>query len=116
MQSDGQCLYNPLLERCQPDWRHQDLAGIVPGMPDALVDFSAIASEVFAYLFTVELLTKLLALGVKQWWAVGWNRFDFLIVVTSLAEIVLLRLAADIAINPSIFRIFRICRVVRFVR
>ena len=54
--------------------------------------------------------------GLTQWWAVGWNRFDFLIVMTSLAEVAMMRLAANVDLNPSIFRIFRICRVVRFVR
>ena len=114
-QSDGKCLYNPLNDMCEPDWSQQVLRA-VPGMSPELIQFSQVTSEIFAYMFTLEMVIKILALGVKKWWESLWNRFDCLIVTTSLLEVILLKISADSTINPSIFRIFRICRVVRFVR
>jgi hypothetical protein len=114
-QSDGKCLYNPINGHCEPDWSQQALRE-VPGMSAEILDFTAVASEIFAYIFTFEMVVKILALGLNKWYESLWNRFDCLIVCTSLLEIILLKISADSDINPSMFRIFRICRVVRFVR
>ena len=114
-QADGNCMFNPITELCEPFWGKQDL-NRVPGMSPALEDFATIASEVFAYIFTLEMTIKILALGVSKWWDSLWNRFDFLIVVTSLIEVIMLKLSDDSQTFASMFRIFRICRVFRFVR
>ena len=77
--------------------------------------FLRYSSEVFAYIFTLEMLTKILALGFAQWWASLWNRFDCAIVVSSLVEGFMFYLDVK-GVNTSMLRIFRVCRVVRFVR
>ena len=59
-------MYNPVLQLCEPDWRQHDLDGLVPGMSGGMVSFADISSEVFAYIFTVELILKLLALVSAQ--------------------------------------------------
>lgn len=113
--ANGKCLFNPLEDKCEPDWSQQVLLN-VPGMSPELVEFGLVVSEVFAYIFTLEMMVKILALGINKWWESHWNRFDCLIVMTSLFEVILLKISADSTFNPSMFRIFRICRVVRFVR
>ena len=109
-----QCLHNPLLGSCEPNWELQDL-NEVPGMTETRKAFLRYSSEVFAYIFTLEMLTKILALGIAQWWASLWNRFDCAIVVSSLVEVFMFYLDVE-GVNTSMLRIFRVCRVVRFVR
>lgn len=72
--------------------------------------------NLFIFLFVLEALTKIKVYGWKGYWASGWNRFDFVLVVGSLPT-----LLAGIVPLPDtslliIFRLFRLLRLVRFLR
>ena len=68
----------------------------------------------FTFIFTLEVLLKLVGLG-SVFWVDGWNVFDFIVVSASLAEVVLgLIVASDkYACGLSAIRLFRVFRVLR---
>ena len=54
-------------------------------LPEATVDALTTISTMFVYLFTAEVVTKIVALGFKKFWRVSWfNRIDFFTVQLSL--------------------------------
>lgn len=59
----------------------------------------------FTTIFIVEAALKIIGLGAVQYWDDKWNRFDFILVVGSLIDIMFN------AINTSIFRVFRVGRI-----
>lgn len=76
----------------------------------------------FAFVFLVELLLKIVGLGVDQYWADPWNRFDAVIVATSMFDATTTLVNRRINDRESHFlggfnmSIFRICRLVRAVK
>lgn len=73
---------------------------------------------VFTTAFTLEAVLKLTAYGPSAYFSSNWNRFDFLIVVVSLLDIVLTNFVniQGISIYPLIGRIMRILRVTRLFK
>ncbi|XP_067877715.1 sodium channel protein 1 brain-like [Heterodontus francisci] len=71
---------------------------------------------IFAALFTVEAILKLL--GQRQYYFTqAWNIFDFLVVVLSLVGILLDSSASKKqGVSPTILRVFRIVRLARLLR
>merc|ERR1711871_153761 len=69
------------------------------------------ANLVFGIIFTIEAIIKLIGLGVSQYFAENWNRFDFTLVLLSwLGQIV------KIGSFASLFRVLRVARMVRLLR
>ena len=66
----------------------------------------------FLIYFLIEALLKIRLLSWKKYWASGWNRFDFLILILSLPSIFLL--FADMFQNLAFIYVFRVVRVLRF--
>jgi voltage-gated sodium channel len=69
--------------------------------------------------FMVEAGLKIGRLGWKSYWAGGWNRFDFVVVVLSLPSL-LVPFAHELGVLANILvlrlgRIFRLFRVLRFI-
>lgn len=65
----------------------------------------------FAGLFAAEAAIKLLGFGVKQYFSIGWNRFDFILVILSfVGETV------DLGQLATLLRIVRVARIFRLVR
>jgi hypothetical protein len=75
-------------------------------------------SYVFSAVFTLEAVLKLLAFGPSAYFASNWNKFDFLIVVISILDIVLSDLVniQGVSVYPIIGRIMRIMRVTRLFK
>lgn len=76
---------------------------------------------VFTGVFIFEACLKIPTLGIKKYYSSGWNNFDFLIVITSLTEIIVDQvLLVDsvqlLRITPQLIRIFRILRVLRVIK
>ena len=69
-----------------------------------------IANIVFAILFTIEAVLKLIGLGC-QYWLSRWNDFDFTLVLLSWIGMLF-----DLGSLASLFRIFRVARMVRLIR
>jgi len=73
------------------------------------------ANLVFVIFFTVEMVVKLTAYGWKYYWYVNWNKFDFIIVMFSLAAIDE-KLLERLNFNVTALRIMRISRLFRMVK
>ena len=84
-----------------------------------------IAEQVYALLFLVELVMRILAEGMPFFWSspnVVWNYLDVLIILTSVlnlvSEVASMNTDADALMsgNVRIIRILRVTRVIRVVR
>ena len=72
-----------------------------------------IFDKVFTIIFTIELIIKWLAYGIKTYFSTGWNRLDFLIVLVSVLGTILDLLGvADI----PVFKSMRTLRALRPLR
>ena len=87
-----------------------------PYMTDAW-DTTMIASGwIFNVIFFMEMIIKFVAMkGFGNYWRVGSNQFDFVIVMSSLVNIVFDALGIDFAL-VKVMRIFRALRIVRVLR
>ena len=68
----------------------------------------------FVIFFTLELFIKITAYGVKYYWYVNWNKFDFIIVILSL--VALETLLEKLNFNVTALRIIRVSRLLRMVK
>ena len=67
----------------------------------------------FNFIFMFECLLKLIAYGIKPYFYSSWNKFDFVIVMVSILDIVI----ADIdGIDASFLKTFQIIRVLKVIR
>ena len=73
------------------------------------------ANNIFVVVFTIEMTLKIIAYGFSYYWHVNWNKFDFIIVILSLAALdeTLLR---DLNFNVTALRIIRVSRLLRMVK
>ena len=77
---------------------------------------------VFTGVFILEALLKIIALGFGKYLSSAWNIFDFLIVATSISEIIINNLSSNpsnlhfLRMGPQIIRILRILRVLRVLK
>lgn len=75
--------------------------------------------EFFVILFLVEAIVKIRALKPRGYFANGWNRFDFVIVIGSLPSLFihLLHLLPVPSVPLiTVLRVFRLIRFIRFIR
>ncbi|XP_075206412.1 sodium channel protein type 4 subunit alpha [Anomaloglossus baeobatrachus] len=70
---------------------------------------------VFIVIFTTECFLKMFALRY-YFFTVGWNIFDFVVVIISIAGIVLSDLIAEYFVSPTLFRVIRLARIGRVLR
>ena len=89
----------------------------VTGFPlDASLEGALVlVDHVITGLFLVELIVKLRALGTKGYFASGWNRLDFALIVLSLPSLALYVAGID-ASDISYLLVFRITRVFKSFR
>ncbi|KAG7233025.1 hypothetical protein INR49_007540 [Caranx melampygus] len=71
----------------------------------------SISYLVFTWIFTAEMLLRLVAMGPSGYFKVGWHRFDFILVIGSLLELGL----CDVG-NFSMLHSFSLMRVLRLAR
>jgi Ca2+-binding EF-hand superfamily protein/ABC-type taurine transport system substrate-binding protein len=70
-----------------------------------------LADLIFNLIFTAEAVVKVIGLGVKQYFATNWNRFDFTLVTLSW-----LGRSFSAGGIASLFRIMRVLRMIRLLR
>lgn len=86
------------------------------GQPHELTVTLEVMNRVFAALFTVEAVLKLLGLG-RQYFKDNWNVFDFSTTIGSLVGIVLtITTSSNVGSIATVVRTFRIARLLRLVR
>jgi len=73
------------------------------------------AEYVCTAFFCVEMLLKWAGLGMREYFGDPWCRFDFLIVATSLADVVIEKTVGPV-FSPSVLRALRIMRLARIFR
>ncbi|XP_029356956.1 voltage-dependent T-type calcium channel subunit alpha-1I-like [Echeneis naucrates] len=79
--------------------------------PQELTDILEISNMVFTSLFSLEMLLKLMALGLFGYYKNPYNGFDSIIVIISVCEIV-----GEAEGGLSVLRTFRLLRVLKLVR
>jgi voltage-gated sodium channel len=72
--------------------------------------------HLFILFFTVEAIVKIREYGRKNYFANGWNVFDFVLVVGSLPSLLMIFLPVPDTSLVMILRIFRLVRIMRFIR
>lgn len=75
-----------------------------------------IIDHLFLLFFITEMLVKIYILKPRQFFALGWNRFDFAIVVGSLPSVLVHFLPVPNTSLLIILRLFRLIRLIRFIR
>ncbi|XP_053308837.1 sodium channel protein type 4 subunit alpha isoform X1 [Spea bombifrons] len=70
---------------------------------------------VFIVIFTTECVLKMFALRY-YFFTIGWNIFDFVVVILSIVGIVLSDLIAEYFVSPTLFRVIRLARIGRVLR
>lgn len=80
------------------------VGGYYPGEPAF-----TIADATFTLLFVIEVLIKIREYGWKEYWADGWNKFDFIITAAALPS--LINLVFDVSIATNVLLAFRVLRV-----
>ncbi|XP_056220869.1 sodium channel protein type 4 subunit alpha B-like isoform X1 [Seriola aureovittata] len=69
----------------------------------------------FIIVFTAECLIKIVALRC-YFFTVGWNIFDFVVVILSIVGIVLADIIEKYFVSPTLFRVIRLARIGRILR
>ncbi|KHJ42280.1 voltage gated calcium channel IQ domain protein [Trichuris suis] len=71
---------------------------------------------VFTSIFAAEVLLKLIAFTIVNYFADAWNVFDFIVVLGSVIDIICSRLATrESLISMNFFRLFRVMRLVKLL-
>ncbi|XP_031412911.1 sodium channel protein type 4 subunit alpha isoform X1 [Meleagris gallopavo] len=70
---------------------------------------------VFIVIFTGECVLKMFALRY-YFFTIGWNIFDFVVVILSIAGIVLSDIIEKYFVSPTLFRVIRLARIGRVLR
>ncbi|XP_073437620.1 sodium channel protein type 5 subunit alpha-like isoform X9 [Dendrobates tinctorius] len=69
----------------------------------------------FVVIFSSECVFKILALRY-YYFTIGWNIFDFVVVILSIVGIVLSDIIKNYFVSPTLFRIIRLARIGRVLR
>ena len=85
------------------------------GKPIILEKILQYANTTFVIIFTLEMILKITAYGFDYYWHVNWNKFDFIIVIMSLAAIDE-DLIQSLNFNVTALRIIRVSRLLRMVK
>uniref|UniRef100_A0A8D3BYD8 Sodium channel protein n=1 Tax=Scophthalmus maximus TaxID=52904 RepID=A0A8D3BYD8_SCOMX len=70
---------------------------------------------VFIIIFTSECSLKIIALR-QHYFAVGWNIFDFVVVILSIVGLLLADIIEKYFVSPTLFRVIRLARIGRVLR
>mmetsp|Transcript_45960 Transcript_45960/g.53019 ORF Transcript_45960/g.53019 Transcript_45960/m.53019 type:complete len:566 (+) Transcript_45960:1-1698(+) len=75
---------------------------------------------VFTAVFALEMILKVYALGPRNYWRSGWNRFDFFVVMASGFDIFMTYFGGSsqsaLRVGPQLARVIRVLRISRLFR
>nr|AVX46626.1 sodium channel voltage gated type IV alpha B2 [Apteronotus albifrons] len=74
-----------------------------------------IINFIFIVIFTGECLLKLIALR-QYYFSIGWNIFDFVVVILSISGLMLADIIEKYFVSPTLFRVVRLARIGRILR
>ena len=84
--------------------------------PIALTSFLTIMNYVFTFIFVVEMIVKMIGLSLPAYWSDNFNKFDFVIVVFSIVDLVTSQLGLDGIQGLTVLRTFRVLRVLKLAK
>ncbi|XP_012672299.2 sodium channel protein type 4 subunit alpha B isoform X2 [Clupea harengus] len=82
---------------------------------DEMVDTLYLINFVFIVVFTMECCLKMIALR-QYYFTIGWNIFDFVVVILSVVGLLLADLIEKYFVSPTLFRVIRLARIGRVLR
>ncbi|RXN21148.1 sodium channel type 4 subunit alpha B [Labeo rohita] len=82
---------------------------------EEMEDILSYINLVFIILFTGECILKITALRY-YYFSIGWNIFDFVVVILSILGIMLADLIEKYFVSPTLFRVIRLARIGRVLR
>jgi len=85
------------------------------GEPPTLTDVLEVLNYFFTALFILEAVLKIFALSFSQYAQNPWNRFDFVVVIGSILDIIFSSLQG-FDLGSLLGKVFRIARVLRVIR
>ncbi|KAF6362161.1 sodium voltage-gated channel alpha subunit 9 [Rhinolophus ferrumequinum] len=85
------------------------------GQSQYMTDVLYWINVVFIILFTGECVLKLMSLR-HYYFTVGWNIFDFVVVILSIVGMFLAELIEKYFVSPTLFRVIRLARIGRILR
>ena len=85
-------------------------------MPDGLEPVLVVTNYVFTVIFLLEMIFKLVGLGINNYVRDGFNLFDAFVVFVSLIEIIIAISGSGENSGLSVFRTFRLFRVFKLIR
>ena len=91
------------------------MAMVHADMTEAWTNALFIANSVFAGVFLMEALLKLIAFGILGYFKDAWNRFDFFVVCLSVAGFVITIFTEVSASYLSLLRVARVARIFRLI-
>jgi hypothetical protein len=93
------------------------MAAKVEGMPGHIDEFLDSLNYMFAFIFNLEMIFKLIGLG-SAYFNVSWNIFDMTVVIGTDLGIILetFTKGSGFSTAATVVRAFRIMRIVRLVR
>ena len=87
------------------------------GRPGYIETALEIANYIFTFIFSIEFILRISALGPKRYFSDGWNIFDFCILIGSyLGYLIELFTSFSVGVQTTILRAFRISRMLRLVK
>ncbi|EDV29728.1 uncharacterized protein TRIADDRAFT_18642, partial [Trichoplax adhaerens] len=82
-----------------------------------VTQFLSITNSVFVGLFTIEMSIKMYALGIEGYFMSLFNRFDFLVVLVSIIELIFIAIIGGAAaLGLSVLRCVRLLRIFKITR
>ncbi|CAF4598355.1 unnamed protein product [Rotaria sp. Silwood1] len=87
-------------------------------MPSNLDKFLEYCNYVFTFVFLIEFILKIIALGPSHYFKDKWNQLDSFIVLLSIVSIVMEQISSEhiLPINPTIIRGIRVLRIARVLK
>nr|XP_033774494.1 sodium channel protein type 4 subunit alpha isoform X2 [Geotrypetes seraphini] len=79
------------------------------------IDILYLINLVFIIFFTAECILKMIALR-HHYFTIGWNIFDFVVVILSIIGLVLSDIIEKYFVSPTLFRVIRLARIGRVLR
>ncbi|KER19173.1 hypothetical protein T265_15629, partial [Opisthorchis viverrini] len=84
--------------------------------PKWLDEFQDFANKVFVALFTMEMLIKIAASGLTDYFSKLFNRFDFFVVIFSIMELLLVNFRVLDPMGVSVLRCARLLRIFKLTQ
>lgn len=83
---------------------------------EGLTNLQDVASRVLLVLFVLEMFVKMYALGPRQYFMSIFNRFDFVVVMCGILEMIMLSAGAVTPLGFSVLRCIRLLRILKVTK